>query len=442
MSGANSDCNNNGGGRGSLEQITAATVPGGHCLHVNTQDLPDFLPGIIKSELSSLVLTVNGPGGPFTSIGNAAIDPDLPRQGATSVTYSVATGFLASGTHVLCVRASGLDGGGTGSVTDCRTVIINAAPVVNVGGPYSGQEGTPVAIAGTVTDPDNTPTTEWSVTPGAGVDAGATCAFGNRFATTTTCTDDGTYNLKLVADDGVNDPVAANTTVTLTNVAPHVTITAPANGALFTKGSAVAFTARFTDIGTNDSHTCSVDFNDGSPLVAGSVAESPGSGTCTISHAFSALGPHNVLVKITDDDGGSATAVVRVVIYLPGGAFAMEAKGLLLSIARTPNVKCPPNDARTQVAVNAPPLLDRRAERQLHAGSRHGNDDGEGDGRRCQTARWSHQPQYDREHQCGQRQRNHPYLTGVRHDQRCTHRHDEPGNHRDPGRRDSAVRAP
>jgi hypothetical protein len=255
---------------------------------------------------------------------------------------------------VICVRANGTDGGGPGAVTDCHTIVINAPPVVAAGGPYSGQEGAHVSIAGTVTDPDGPSlTTGWTIAPQSGVDAGATCSFANPAAvlTTVTCTDDGIYLLTLTANDGINPPVSANTTLTLTNVAPQVSITAPANGSLFTRGTSVAFTAPFTDVGANDTHTCSVNFDDGSAATAGNVTETPGSGTCAISHAFTAIGPHNVLVRVTDDDGGSATAVVRVVIYLPGGAFAIRATGLI-TIPRTPNVVCPPNDARTQAGIN------------------------------------------------------------------------------------------
>lgn len=357
--GTGADCNNPGANNeGSLEQITAATVPGGHCQQVtDVGSLPDILPGVISSNLNGLSIQVDG--GAFTPISNADINPDLPRTGPANVSYSTVTGALGPGTYPICVRANGTDGGGAGSVTECHTIVINAPPVVKAGGPYSGQEGTAVTIAGTVTDPDGPSlTTGWTVAPQSGVDPGATCAIANPAAlmTTVTCTDDGVYRLTLTANDGVNPAVSASTTLTLTNVAPQVTISSPANGATFARNTPVSFTAPFTDIGTNDTHTCTVDFDDGTPVVPGNVNETPGSGTCTISHAFSAVGPHNVLVKVTDDDGDSATAVVRVVIFRAGGAFAIEAKGLI-TIPRTPDVTCPPDDSQTQVAVNLPPLV-------------------------------------------------------------------------------------
>ena len=41
-------------------------------------------------------------------------------------------------------------------------------------------------------------------------------------------------------------------------------------------------------------------------------------------HSFTAVGAHIVLVTVTDDDGGSATAVVRVVVFAPAEAFALQ----------------------------------------------------------------------------------------------------------------------
>jgi hypothetical protein len=335
----------------SLQQIADAT--GGTCTEVpDVANLPNILPGVINSQLTSLTLRVDG--GAATPITN--VTPPLPRNGPASVNYTVNTGALAAGLHTLCVTANGTDGGGPGSVTDCHTIRINAPPVVNAGGPYSGQEGTPVAIAGAVTDPDGPSlATAWEAVPVSGVDPGATCAFGNASALSTavTCTDDGTYQLRLRVNDGVNPEVVDTATLTLTNVAPAVTITAPPNGSLFSRGTLVTFTAPFTDIGTNDTHTCTVDFGDGSPVVAGNVTETPGSGMCGAAHAFTVLGPHNVLVTVLDDDGGSATAVLTVIIFAQAEAWAISVNGLV-TIPKTPDALCPPNSDLTQVGLNVP----------------------------------------------------------------------------------------
>jgi trimeric autotransporter adhesin len=345
--GTNSTC---GAANNAATLAHIADRTGGECeLVQDVSTLPDILPGVIASQLTSLTMTVDGSPSPI-----GTITPALPEDGPATVTYAATTAALSAGTHEICVTAAGTDRGGPGSVQDCHDIVINAPPVVDAGGPYAGQEGTPVTIAGSVTDPDSAETFQWSVGPGG--DPGTTCAFNpTQLTTTVTCTDDGVFTLTLTANDGVNPPVSQSTTLTLTNVAPAVTISAPANGALFPAGTPVTFTAPFTDIGTNDTHTCTVDFDDGTAVAAGTVAESPGSGTCTATHAFAstALGPHDVLVRVTDDDGGSATAVVRIVIFLPAEAFAIQATGLV-TIPKTPHATCPPDETLTQVGLNVP----------------------------------------------------------------------------------------
>lgn len=347
------------GTQGSLRKIAQTT--GGTCTEVpNVAQLPDVVPGVIASKLTQLTLKVNnGSDLPITSI-----TPGLPQDGPATVDYTVTTPPLAAGTHQLCVTARGTDGGGAGSVTECTTVKVNAPPVVKPGGPYAGQEGTGVAIAGQVTDPDGPAlTTTWTATPKSGVDAGATCSFTNAAAqtTTVTCTDDGVWTLTLTANDGVNPAVPATTELTLTNVAPQTTLNA--DNTLVTRGTTVNFTAPFTDIATNDKHTCTLNFDDGTPVTAGTVAQGAGSGTCTAAHTFTQLGAHNVLVTVTDDDGDSATAVVKIVVYLRGEAWALNATGLI-TVAKTPHAQCPPNEDKTVASVNVLGLASVNA---LHA---------------------------------------------------------------------------
>ena len=206
---------------------------------------------------------------------------------------------------------------------------VNTPPSVDAGGPYSGNEGSAVSLNGTVSDPDagDTVVTGWTYTTGVGVDAGATCSFGSASSvdTTVTCTDDGIYTLTLTANDGVNTDVVATATLTVANVAPTVDITAPSDGAPYLITTALNLSANLADAGTNDTHTCSINWGDATTS-SGVVTESNGNGTCTGSHTYTSTGSYTIAVTVTDDDGAPGTDSVKVLVYAfapGGGAFVI-----------------------------------------------------------------------------------------------------------------------
>ena len=81
----------------------------------------------------------------------------------------------------------------------------------------------------------------------------------------------------------------------------------------------VTVIANFTDAGKNDTHSCSVDWQDGSSI--GTVSEAPGSGSCTATHTYTAPGVYTVTTTVTDDDLGSGSATTQVVVYDPSAGF-------------------------------------------------------------------------------------------------------------------------
>ena len=111
-----------------------ATQTGGTCTHVeDIADLPDVVPGVIQSRLTQLAISVdqtinNAPDGAFSVLPNTQINPDLPLLGPANVTYATSVGPLAPGLYEICVRATGTDGGGSGSVVDCHRIRVNAPP--------------------------------------------------------------------------------------------------------------------------------------------------------------------------------------------------------------------------------------------------------------------------------------------------------------------------
>ncbi len=78
--------------------------------------------------------------------------------------------------------------------------------------------------------------------------------------------------------------------------------------------------APYSDDGANDTHTCTVDYDDGTGPQPGTTDGS----TCTgPDHTYTEAGVYAVTVEVTDDDGGSgsSTATTFIVIYDPDGGF-------------------------------------------------------------------------------------------------------------------------
>jgi hypothetical protein len=229
----------------------------------------------------------------------------------------------------------------------------NQPPVVDAGAALTGGEGTAVAVSGAVSDPDGDPLTAlWTWAAGAGVDAGATCVFADPTAavTTVSCTDDGEFVLTLSGDDGTADPVQDTTTLTLSNADPVVSITAPADMSVFTAGSSVTVSATVTDAGANDTHTCTLDA--GAGPIQGTVA----AGVCTATVPLTTVGVHDLVLQVTDDDGGTATVELSVVVAekaskITGGGFVIDGGRTSFGFVAK---STPKNGWQGQLQVNSP----------------------------------------------------------------------------------------
>jgi hypothetical protein len=123
----------------------------------------------------------------------------------------------------------------------------------------------------------------------------------------------------------VSDPSGASssdtTTVTVLNVAPTLgSVTGPLDPVPV--GSVVMVAADFTDPGTQDTHSATAAWGDGS-TGACTVEEEGGSGLVAGSHAYATPGIYSVELTITDDDeGADGKALQYVVVYDPRGGFA------------------------------------------------------------------------------------------------------------------------
>jgi len=87
-------------------------------------------------------------------------------------------------------------------------------------------------------------------------------------------------------------------------------IAGPAHGV---RGQTLSFSAGFTDPGTQDTHTATWDWGDGS-TTSGAVAETNGSGAVNASHVYTASGTYTVTLTVTDKDGGTTSVCKQVIV--------------------------------------------------------------------------------------------------------------------------------
>jgi hypothetical protein len=199
--------------------------------------------------------------------------------------------------------------------TSVRTAVVdvNGPPTANAGGPYSGTEGIGKTLAGTASDPDTDPlTTTWTITPTL-QDPGTTC---NTTGTATltpvvTCNDDAVLSASLAANDGVNPPTNAATTVTINN-SPPVLGAVNASAGPVPVGGTVSVSAPFTDAGSNDTHTGAVNWGD-TTLSNATIS----SGSLSGSHSYSTAGLYTITITLTDDNGGTDVKTVDVLVNTP-----------------------------------------------------------------------------------------------------------------------------
>ncbi|WP_185749101.1 vWA domain-containing protein [Humibacillus xanthopallidus] len=193
-------------------------------------------------------------------------------------------------------------------------VYVNCAPVADAGPDVSVPEGSTVALDGTGSSDTEGPLAAYAWS-GADAAVGSITDAGSAIATYNGL-DDGvdTATLEVTDAGGLTDTDTA--TVTVTNVAPSLTLTTcPTDPNQI--GTNVSFAGSFTDPGTADTHTMTVNWGDGTST-GPSAATSPVGGT----HPYATAGIFDITVTVADDDGGSDSKTCAfVVVFDPNGGF-------------------------------------------------------------------------------------------------------------------------
>ncbi|GAP47506.1 family 43 glycosylhydrolase, partial [Streptomyces azureus] len=178
---------------------------------------------------------------------------------------------------------------------------IDPVTVVHAGPDATGTEGEAITLAGTVSGAG---TPKWTAKDGTP----CTVKDPSAARTTLTCTDDGTFEVTLTGGRGTD-----TATVKVSNAAPSVT-SAKGPGSPVPVGKTAVVTASFDDPGSADSHTCKVDWKDGSRPTTGTVTDSG----CRATHVYEDAGIHRPVVTVTDDDDGTdSTTLTELIVYDP-----------------------------------------------------------------------------------------------------------------------------
>jgi predicted extracellular nuclease len=182
----------------------------------------------------------------------------------------------------------------------------NAPPTVDAGGPYSVAEGGSVSVGATGTDPNtgDTLTYAWDLdNNGSFETSGQSVSFSAAGL-------DGpsSYTIKVRVTDGGGLSAVDTATVNVQNVAPTVTLSAPA-GHLSCGPNNATLTVSFADPGTPDTHTALIDWGDGNTETV-----SPATSPFSRSHTYALAGTYAASVTVTDDDGDSGSATKSMTV--------------------------------------------------------------------------------------------------------------------------------
>ncbi len=288
---------------------------------------------------------------------NNGLGPDPPQSPSGIHPFEVSTTLSHSygdnGEYEVTITASDDDGGGTSE--SVNVTVLNVAPSISPFGSLTVDEGLPLTIAATSTDPGSDDLTfiwEFELGPtftsvhyndGVGPDPypspGGKYPFSATDKATQTYGDNGKYTVTLTVKDDDGGTTSYTKTITVNNVEPAITPFGP-----FTvdEGSPFNISAISTDPGSDDLnftwefelgptivHTY---YNDG---VGPDPYPSPGgtypfTKTDTVEHIYGDDGVFNVTLTVEDDDEGSVSYTTTITVsnldptIVPFGPFTID----------------------------------------------------------------------------------------------------------------------
>jgi len=335
-------------------------LPGSAPLQIPTDlatplgDSPVTVTASPGSRTATAHLFVNVPpvpdaGGPYAAVEGTpvALHGSATDADGDALTYTWDVGGVAASGADATVTAP--DGPATISITlkacddhgACATAATtlttaNAPPAVTLrAAPASVNEGGTVTLTAAVTD--SAADTAAGFTYAFDCGAGTLVPAGGPTATCPAVDNPGvTARVQVTDKDGGS--TIASAPVTIANVAPKVTLTAPPDSSVVLVHSPVTLGASFTDPGVLDTHTAS--WSVGGTTIPATVTEANGSGTAAATWTPAAAGIVPVTASVRDKDGASGSAAETLIVVDPAagsligaGALASSGGKLVFAVA-------------------------------------------------------------------------------------------------------------
>ena len=276
-----------------------------------------------EDRAATLTGTFSDPGVPDTLEldidwdGDATVDETVAVAGGT---FSVLRQYLdddptgtSSDSYTVGVELR--DDDGDADSRSVETLVLDVAPtILSLSVDASVDENGSVTLGGVFSDPGTLDTHTVSVDWGDGTIHDVSLPLGDRSFwighqyldddPTGTPSDIAPITVTVTDDDTLADTVGTSTTVV--NVPPALASleSSATFGEKAAEGEPVTITGAFTDVGSLDTHTVSIDWGDGSSGAA-TVTESGGNGSFSATHSYASGGMFTVTVTVTDDDTGT-----------------------------------------------------------------------------------------------------------------------------------------
>lgn len=303
-------------------------------------------------------------GGSVTLNGSGSSDPDgdpltyewdLDGDGefddatGTSTTFSAALldGYPGA-TRTVWLRVT--DTSGASAINSATVNILNANPIPSIDSVGDVRvEGTAITVTGTATDPAgsaDTLTFKWEVYKDGAATPFATGGNSPSFAFTPN--DNGSYRIVLTVADEDGGSATAERTITVTNVAPAVTITGPTTGR---QGAGLAFGSGVTDPGAADTaagfaYSWQVSRGD-TPIDLTGVATTGATFAFTPTQA----GTYILTLTVTDKDGGATPVTHTLVVSTSPGVTLVQGVLTITGTDGDDDIKVNPGGGASEIKV-------------------------------------------------------------------------------------------